>query len=104
MAAQRRPTVVEKAATLRLPHLPPGPCFRNTSGQEEWGIECLIDAQQTIIALNNRQNSNSTTGTTIPAGGYVLSGNGKAADWLLATATAGAKVELVYLAPTGGAM
>jgi hypothetical protein len=68
----------------------------------QWGIECSVDAHQTLIAQYDRQSLDSLTGTTIPAGGYVLSGHGKAADWLLANATPGVKVELVYLAPAGG--
>lgn len=68
----------------------------------QWGIECPTDSDKVVNSQNDRQASQSLTGTTIPASGFVLSGHGAARDWLLANATVGATFELIYVAPGGG--
>ncbi len=54
-----------------------------------WGIEVTVGSDGRVAAVNNRQASGSTTGTTVPTGGYVLSGHNVAADFLLAQAQVG---------------
>jgi hypothetical protein len=59
----------------------------------EWGVEVTVRAGK-VTAVNDREKSRSTTKTTVPAGAYVLSGHGKAAEWLRARARKGVKVTL----------
>ena len=61
-----------------------------------FGAECTVMAGQVIAAVD-RQATGQTTGVIVPVGGYVLSGHGKARDWLLANAVRGARVEIVHL-------
>lgn len=68
----------------------------------QWGVECPTDADLIVNSQNDRQSSGSTTGTTVPANGYVISGHGAARTWLLTNATVGAQVELVYVGSSGG--
>lgn len=68
----------------------------------QWGVEVSVDSAGLVTAVNDREVSQSTTGTAVPSGGYVLSGNGAAAAWLRANATVGAEVLILYVAPTGG--
>ena len=63
-----------------------------------FGAEVPVVAGK-VTAVNDRQATADTRGTPVPQGGGVLSGHGAARDWLLAHATAGATVELVYVAP-----
>jgi hypothetical protein len=57
-----------------------------------WGSEMTV-VNGTVTAVNNRQSTGSSTGTSVPANGYVLSGHGAAMDWLIAHATVGATVQ-----------
>jgi len=68
----------------------------------QWGSEVTVGADGRVIAVLDRQITGSTTGTTVPAGGYVLSGHGTARDWLNANAVPGALVELLTNGTTGG--
>jgi hypothetical protein len=62
-----------------------------TTTTNQWGIEVGVVAGK-VVSVNNRLTSRSTTGTAVPAGGFVLSGHGTAADYLLAHAKVGAAV------------
>lgn len=74
-----------------------------TTGTNQWGAEVPADADYLVNSVNDRQASGSTSGTAVPSPlGIVLSGHGTARDWLLANATPGALIELVYVAPTTG--
>ena len=68
----------------------------------QWGTEVTVGADGRVIAVYDRQITGSLTGTTIPAGGFVLSGHGTARDWLNTYAVVGALVELVATGTTGG--
>lgn len=71
----------------------------------QWGVEVQVGSDNVVDAVNDRQVSQSGTGTSVTSGGYVLSGHGTARDWLLANATVGATVQLVSAAnpdPGGG--
>ncbi len=62
-----------------------------------YGVEVAVNASNVITAVNNRLQTGSTSGTAIPAGGYVLSGHGWGASdsgytWLINNATVGAMV------------
>jgi lysophospholipase L1-like esterase len=59
----------------------------------QWGAEVTV-VGGTVTAVNNRQASQSLTGTRVPADGYVLSGHNTAMDWLIANARTGATVTL----------
>ncbi len=59
----------------------------------QWGSEVTVVGGK-VTAVNNRQASQSLTGTRVPADGYVLSGHGDAMDWLVANAHVGATVTL----------
>lgn len=66
----------------------------------QYGIEVVINlATNQVVSVNNRLASGSETGTTIPAGHYVLSGHGQgtgyAGQWLLDYATVGATIQLL---------
>ena len=56
-----------------------------------WGVEASI-VNGKVIAVSDRERSRSATGTRVPTGGYILSGHGKAAEWLRANAKVGAVV------------
>lgn len=60
----------------------------------EWGTEVQVGSDDIIDAVNDRQASGSGTGTSIPSGGYVLSGHGTARQFLNTWATVGATVTL----------
>lgn len=65
----------------------------------QYGVEVVISlATNQVVSVNDRLSSGSTTGTTIPAGHYVLSGHGVgsgyAGQWLLDNAGVGATVQL----------
>ena len=64
-----------------------------------WGVEASV-VNGKITAVNDRERSRSTTGTKVPAGGYILSGHGKAAEWLRSTAKVGASVGDAVASPT----
>jgi hypothetical protein len=66
----------------------------------QWGVECPADADQVVNSQNDRQPDQDLEGTTIPSGGFVLSGHGAARTWLLTHATEDASFEL--LTTTGG--
>lgn len=66
----------------------------------QYGIEVVVSlSTNQVVSVNDRLSSGSTTGTTIPAGHYVLSGHGVgsgyAGQWLLDNATVGATVQLL---------
>lgn len=70
-----------------------------------YGIEVAVGSNNVITAVNNRLSSGSSTGTTIPTGGYVLSGHGYGTStsgytWLLNNAQVGRAVTLNGAAPT----
>ncbi len=56
-----------------------------------WGVEVSI-VNGKITAVSDRQRTNSATGTKVPAGGYILSGHGQAAEWLRSNAKVGSTV------------
>lgn len=56
-----------------------------------WGMEVGVSNGR-IVSLNDRQRTGSTSGTAVPAGGYVLSAHGDTADWLRAYARVGTVV------------
>lgn len=60
----------------------------------EWGAEVGVVAGVVASSRDRQGPPRLTTGTVIPAGGYVLSGHGLARDWLLRHAAVGARVEL----------
>lgn len=66
----------------------------------QYGVEVVVNlSTNKVTSVNNRIGSGSTTGTTIPADSYVLSGHGgpgaeQAGNWLLTYATVGATVAL----------
>jgi hypothetical protein len=49
----------------------------------QWGAELQLKSDGTVVAINDRQLTGSTTGTAILPNGSVLSGHGTARDWLL---------------------
>ncbi len=66
----------------------------------QYGVEVVVNAATNqVVSVNNRLASGSETGTTIPAGHYVLSGHGQgsgyAGQWLLDNAVVGATVQLI---------
>ena len=79
--------------------------YTRTSSQtvtptNQYGVEVVISlSTNQVISVNDRNTTGSTTGTTIAAGTYVLSGhgvgNGYAGQWLLDNATVGATVQLL---------
>lgn len=76
-----------------------------TNMSNQWGIEVAVNASGVITAKNDRLQSGSTTGTPIPAGGYVLSGHGWGVStsgytWLLQNAQVGQLVTLNGSTPT----
>lgn len=71
----------------------------------QYGIEVAVNASNVITAVNNRLQTGSTTGTTIPSGGYVLSGHGWGTStsgytWLVNNAQIGKTVVLNGSAPS----
>lgn len=69
----------------------------------QYGVEVTVNATTGVVsAVNDRETSGSTTGTTIPSGSYVLSGHGAAATWLRTNATVGATVVLSGGGTSGG--
>lgn len=63
----------------------------------QYGIEVAVGANHVITAVNHRLQTGSTAGTTIPSGGYVLSGHGWGVStsgytWLLNNARVGLTV------------
>ncbi len=73
-----------------------------TTATNQWGVECPTDSDLLVNSVSDRQASQSLTGTSVPSGGYVISGHGAARDWLLAHASIGALIELIYVAAGGG--
>ncbi len=65
------------------------PVTRTTTNM--WGVEATV-VNGKITSVSDRERSRSTTGTAVPAAGYVLSGHGTAADWLRTHAKVGATV------------
>ncbi len=66
----------------------------------QYGVEVVVNiTTNQVVSVNNRSSSGSETGTTIPAGHYVLSGHGVgsgyAGQWLLDNAVVGAVVQLL---------
>jgi len=69
----------------------------------QWGVEVTLDGAGVVTAVNDREVSGSTTGTTVPAApGKVLSGHGAAASWLRTNATVGVTVVLSGGGTAGG--
>lgn len=69
----------------------------------QYGIEIVVNlSTNQVVSVNDRLSSGSTTGTTIPAGHYVLSGHGVgtgyAGQWLLDNATVGTTIQLLNVA------
>ncbi len=56
-----------------------------------WGVEASV-VNGKVSAVNDREPTRSTAGTTVPTGGYLLSGHGTAAQWLRTHAKVGATV------------
>ena len=65
------------------------PVTRTTTNM--WGVEVTV-VNGKVSAVTDRERARNETGTTVPAGGYVLSGHGTAADWLRTHAKVGATV------------
>ncbi|HEX5560852.1 MAG TPA: GDSL-type esterase/lipase family protein, partial [Nocardioidaceae bacterium] len=65
----------------------------------QWGTEVTVVAGK-VSAVNNREATQSLTGTTVPTNGYVLSGHGTAEDWLNANAKVGSAVSFGSAPPT----
>jgi hypothetical protein len=63
-----------------------------------WGSEMTVVGGK-VTAVNNRQSTQSSTGTKVPGNGYVLSGHDAAMDWLIAHATVGASVQSNVIPP-----
>jgi hypothetical protein len=61
----------------------------------QYGCEVSVNSSGVITAINDRQTTGSTTGTSVPSGGYVLSGHGSARTCLLNNAVVGQSVTLV---------
>lgn len=66
----------------------------------QYGVEVAVSlSTNQVISVNDRVSTGSTSGTTIAAGTYVLSGhgvgNGYAGQWLLDNATVGSVVQLL---------
>jgi hypothetical protein len=64
------------------------------SSENMWGTEISV-VNGKITAINRREALRSEIGTFVPAGGYLLSGNGAAKDWLDLHSVLGATVELL---------
>lgn len=60
----------------------------------QYGCEVQVNSSNVVTAVNDRQVTGDTTGTSVPSGGYVLSGHGTARSWLLTNAVVSATVEL----------
>lgn len=67
-----------------------------------WGVEVTVTKDGVVTAVNDRETTGSTTGTPVPAGGYVLSGHGTARTWLLQNAGRGARIQLATASASTG--
>ena len=56
-----------------------------------WGVEASV-VNGKVSAVNDREPTRTAAGTTVPTGGYLLSGHGTAAQWLRTHAKVGATV------------
>lgn len=63
-----------------------------TTSTNPYGCEVTVSGGR-VVGINDRQGGGSVTGTSIPQGGFVLSGHGEARAWLLANAEVGATVK-----------
>ena len=61
--------------------------YGSTTGTNQWGYEVTVNSSNKIIKTGGNNSS-------IPQGGYVLSGHGVMADWLKANAFLGADVKI----------
>jgi len=73
----------------------------STTATNQWGVEVQVGSDDVVDAVNDRLSSGSTSGTSVPSGGYVLSGHDSAAQFLRSAAAAGYSVELSYELPPG---
>lgn len=79
--------------------------YTRTSSQtvtptNQYGVEVVVNSSTNqVVSVNDRISSGSATGTTIPAGHYVLSGHGVGAgyagQWLLDNASVGMTIQLL---------
>ena len=60
----------------------------------QWGVEVTVNPAGIVTAINDRQLSQVTSGTLVPATGYVLSGHDTGRTWLLTYAKVGTSVTL----------
>jgi uncharacterized lipoprotein YddW (UPF0748 family) len=82
------------------------PAVGAATSTSRWGAEVSVD-HDTVTEVRDRASGDSDPGQTpIPRGGYVLSGNGEAADWLLRTLQVGTPVHIgpveVRMEPSSG--
>ncbi len=63
---------------------------RNSTGTNKWGLETVCDRNGKVI----KRMPWGVGDTPIPAGGFVLSGHGKSADWLYANIKEGDSIAL----------
>lgn len=63
---------------------------KNSTGANKWGVEVAFDKTGTATTAPERYKGNMT----IPEGGFVLSGHGTAATWLVENIQKGSKVKI----------
>ncbi len=80
-------TNVERAANALIVYQAPVTVTRTNM----WGVEVTV-VNGKVSAVNDREPTRSSAGTTVPASGYLLSGHGTAAEWLRVHAKIGATV------------
>ena len=80
-------------ALVVLTGTPPG-----LTGTNQYGTEVTVQGGK-VTRTNDRQATSNPQGTPYVADGYLLSGHGKARDWLLANATQSAAVTLLTTPP-----
>ncbi|HEX7064270.1 MAG TPA: family 10 glycosylhydrolase [Bacillales bacterium] len=70
------------------------PDFGESTGNNRWGVEAVVE-NDVITDIRNGP-VDGTADAPIPANGYVISGHGTAADWILANLHENEKVEILY--------
>jgi hypothetical protein len=73
----------------------------STTVTNQYGVEVQVGSDDVVDAVNDRLANADTNGTSVPSGGYVVSGHDAAAQFLRGAAGAGYTVELNYELPPG---
>lgn len=78
--------------------------YGSVTDTNQWGAEVQVGSDDVVDAVNDRQATGDTNGTSIPSGGYVISGHDAARQFLigaLADTPTNWSAELSYELPPG---